>query len=77
MVFISHDIQTVRHISDEIAVMRDGKIVEFGPVAQVLGNPAQDYTRTLLAAAPSLLHAPAASVQPHPTRPQPSLSEEP
>jgi peptide/nickel transport system ATP-binding protein len=61
MVFISHDIQTVRHISDDIAVMHRGKIIEFGPGADVLGNPAQDYTRTLLAAAPSLLHAPAAS----------------
>ena len=58
MVFISHDIQTVRHVSDEIAVMRNGKVVEFGSGAQVLGNPAQDYTRALLAAAPSLLHAP-------------------
>jgi peptide/nickel transport system ATP-binding protein len=58
MVFISHDIQTVRHISDEIAVMRNGKVVEFGPSAQVLGNPSQDYTKTLLEAAPSLLHAP-------------------
>ncbi len=57
MVFISHDIQTVRHISDDIAVMHRGKIVEFGPGAQVLGSPSQDYTRTLLAAAPSLLHA--------------------
>lgn len=57
MVFISHDIQTVRHISDDIAVMNRGKIVEFGPGAQVLGSPSQDYTRTLLAAAPSLLHA--------------------
>lgn len=57
MVFISHDIQTVRHVSDEIAVMRNGKIVEFGPGAQVLANPSQDYTRTLLEAAPSLLHA--------------------
>ncbi|MDO5528949.1 MAG: ATP-binding cassette domain-containing protein, partial [Paracoccus sp. (in: a-proteobacteria)] len=57
MVFISHDIQTVRHVSDEIAVMRGGKIVEFGPGAQVFGAPREDYTRTLLAAAPSLLHA--------------------
>jgi len=57
MVFISHDIQTVRHIADEIAVMRNGKVVEYGPGAQVLGNPSQDYTRTLLEAAPSLLHA--------------------
>lgn len=58
MVFISHDIQTVRHVSDDIAVMRQGRIVEFGPSAQVLDRPSQDYTRTLLEAAPSLLHAP-------------------
>lgn len=61
MVFISHDIQTVRHVSDEVAVMHNGRIVEFGPGAQVLGNPSQDYTRTLLAAAPSLLKVPGAS----------------
>lgn len=64
MVFISHDIQTVRHISDDIAVMRNGKIVEFGPGAQVLGNPSQDYTRSLLEAAPSLLRVPTASTSP-------------
>jgi peptide/nickel transport system ATP-binding protein len=63
MVFISHDIQTVRHISDDIAVMHRGKVIEFGPGAQVLGSPSQDYTRTLLAAAPSLLRA--NEVQPH------------
>lgn len=57
MVFISHDIQTVRHISDDIAVMHRGKVIEFGPGAQVLDSPSQDYTRTLLAAAPTLLHA--------------------
>ncbi|WP_341862320.1 ABC transporter ATP-binding protein [Gymnodinialimonas sp. 57CJ19] len=56
MVFISHDIQTVRHIADDIAVMRGGKIVEYGTGAEVLNNPSQDYTRTLLGAAPSLLH---------------------
>jgi peptide/nickel transport system ATP-binding protein len=57
MVFISHDIQTVRHISDEIAVMHGGKVIEFGPRGQVLDSPSQDYTRNLLAAAPSLLRA--------------------
>jgi peptide/nickel transport system ATP-binding protein len=57
MVFISHDIQTVRYIADDIAVMRHGKVVEFGPGNQVLSSPAQDYTRTLLEAAPSLLQA--------------------
>lgn len=64
MVFISHDIQTVRHISDEIAVMRNGKIVEFGPSNQVLDTPSQAYTKTLLEAAPSLLHAPLSAPTP-------------
>ncbi|AWB81229.1 ABC transporter ATP-binding protein [Corynebacterium yudongzhengii] len=56
MVFISHDIQTVRYVSDRIAVMYHGRLVEHGPAKQVLDNPSQDYTRTLLGAAPSLLH---------------------
>ncbi|MDO4791338.1 MAG: ATP-binding cassette domain-containing protein [Buchananella hordeovulneris] len=56
MVFISHDIQTVRYISDRIAVMNSGLIVEEGTAEQVLENPENDYTRTLLGAAPSLLH---------------------
>ncbi len=55
MVFISHDIQTVRHISDEIVVMRGGRVVERGPAVRVFSDPEDDYTRTLLAAAPTLL----------------------
>ena len=55
MVFISHDIQTVRYLSDEIVVMNRGQIVEHGTAAQVFDNPSNDYTRTLLGAAPSLL----------------------
>lgn len=55
MVFISHDIQTVRYLSDEIAVMNKGKVVEFGDSAQIFDNPSDEYTRTLLGAAPSLL----------------------
>ncbi|MFB9955683.1 ABC transporter ATP-binding protein [Cellulomonas denverensis] len=55
MVFISHDIQTVRHISDEIVVMRGGRVVESGPAADVFASPRDAYTRTLLAAAPTLL----------------------
>jgi len=55
MVFISHDIQTVRYLSDEIAVMNRGRVVEFGDAARVFDDPADDYTRTLLGAAPSLL----------------------
>ncbi len=56
MVFISHDIQTVRYISDRIIVMNKGKAVERGTAAEVFNNPKDDYTRLLLGAAPSLLH---------------------
>lgn len=56
MVFISHDIQTVRYISDRIIVMNGGKAVEEGTAEQVFNNPKDDYTRLLLGAAPSLLH---------------------
>ena len=56
MVFISHDIQTVRYVSDRIAVMNGGKVVEEGPAAQLLADPKDPYTRKLLGAAPSLLH---------------------
>lgn len=55
MVFISHDIQTVRYLSDEIAVMNKGRIVEFGDAAHVFESPSDPYTRSLLGAAPSLL----------------------
>lgn len=56
MVFISHDIQTVRYISDRIAVMNKGKVVEEGPAKELLANPKDPYTKKLLGAAPSLLH---------------------
>lgn len=56
MVFISHDIQTVRYISDEIVVMNKGTAVETGSAKDVFENPQDDYTRLLLGAAPSLLH---------------------
>ena len=56
MVFISHDIQTVRYISDRIVVMNKGKMVETGPAKEVMANPQDDYTKLLLGAAPSLLH---------------------
>src|SRR5699024_6546026 len=56
MVFISHDIQTVRYISDRLAVMNAGKVVEEGLADDLLTNPRDEYTRTMLGAAPSLLH---------------------
>ncbi len=53
MLFISHDLAVVGEIADRIAVMRDGHIVETGPVAQVLRAPAHEYTRLLLASRPA------------------------
>ena len=64
LVFISHDISTVRYVADRICVMNAGRIVEQGSAAQVFDNPTNDYTRTLLGAAPSLLAAPATTQTP-------------
>ncbi len=50
--FVAHDIGVVRHISDRIAVMHDGKIVEEGTADQVCEQPRDDYTKKLLAAVP-------------------------
>jgi peptide/nickel transport system ATP-binding protein len=52
--FISHDMSVVRHVSDTIAVMQKGRIVETGPAADVFDNPRADYTRTLLNAVPKI-----------------------
>jgi peptide/nickel transport system ATP-binding protein len=53
-VFISHDLATVRHVSDWIAVMYVGEIVEYGPAEEVFAHPAHPYTRALLDAVPLL-----------------------
>lgn len=55
LVFISHDMNTIRYVSDRIAVMYFGEIVETGPSDEVFRAPRHDYTKTLLSATPSLL----------------------
>jgi peptide/nickel transport system ATP-binding protein len=58
MVFITHDMSVVRNISHRLAVMHAGKVVETGETEQVLADPQDDYTRTLLSAVPGRnLHA--------------------
>jgi oligopeptide/dipeptide ABC transporter ATP-binding protein len=50
LIFVSHDIAVIGQVCDEIAVMYTGRIVETGPVAEVLAAPAHPYTRALVAA---------------------------
>ena len=51
-IFISHDLSVVKFMSDTMAVMKDGKIVEMGPAEAIYENPAEDYTRRLIDAVP-------------------------
>jgi len=57
MVFISHDVSVVSHVSERIAVMYLGRIVELGPAQIVIDKPAHPYTRALIAAVPQIGHS--------------------
>lgn len=50
--FVSHDLALVRQFADSVTVLRGGRVVEQGPVAQVLSDPQHEYSRTLVAAVP-------------------------
>ncbi|WP_320774505.1 ABC transporter ATP-binding protein [Streptomyces sp. CRN 30] len=54
LVFIAHDLAVVRQVSDRLAVMRGGRVVEYGPADEVYESPGDPYTRRLLAAVPAL-----------------------
>src|SRR3954447_628367 len=52
MLFVTHNLPVVRSIASRVAVMADGRIVEFGPVEKILTEPEQEYTKRLLADTP-------------------------
>jgi peptide/nickel transport system ATP-binding protein len=54
MIFVTHHLPLVRSIAQEVAVMSEGRIVEYGTVDEVLANPQADYTRGLLADTPTI-----------------------
>ena len=52
MLFITHDLRVAAQVCDQVAVMREGRVVEYGPASEVLGRPRHAYTQALVAAAP-------------------------
>jgi peptide/nickel transport system ATP-binding protein len=52
VLLISHDLAVVSRVADDVVVMHNGRVVEHGPVTQVIGDPQCDYTRRLVAAVP-------------------------
>lgn len=54
VLFISHNLAVVRAVCDRIAVMKSGQLVEVGETLEVMENPKDEYTRSLIAAVPSL-----------------------
>ncbi|MGS4985787.1 peptide/nickel transport system ATP-binding protein [Pseudosulfitobacter pseudonitzschiae] len=59
VLFITHDMGVVAEIADTVSVMQKGRIVERAPIRELLTNPKEEYTRTLLAAVPNLAPRPA------------------
>jgi peptide/nickel transport system ATP-binding protein len=55
IILVSHDLGVIAQMCDRVVVMKDGKVVETGSVAQVIGRPQADYTRRLIASQPALM----------------------
>ncbi len=78
-VFISHDLNVVRYMSDRVMVMYLGEVAEIGPVDAIYASPSHPYTRALLSAMPSMdpdrrtREAPLAGDPPNPINPPPRL----
>ncbi|HEU4825704.1 MAG TPA: ABC transporter ATP-binding protein [Dongiaceae bacterium] len=55
IILVSHDLGVIAQMCDRVVVMKDGAVMETGPVGQILSAPRHDYTRRLIASQPSLL----------------------
>lgn len=53
IIFITHDLSVVRHIADDIAVMHEGQIIEYGSAIQICDEPQESYTQQLIASTPT------------------------
>ena len=56
-IYITHDLSTARYVGDNMAVMKEGKIVEQGPIDEVLNRPSHPYTKQLINAIPDIDNA--------------------
>jgi len=73
--FISHDLNVVRHVTDHVAVLYLGQVVERGPTGQVFSSPAHPYTKSLIDAVPK--PDPKSRRRPGPLLPEPELYRRP
>ena len=62
LLFVSHDLGVVKHLCSEVIVMKEGRIIESGTTEDIYANPREDYTRSLIAATPSLAGALASTI---------------
>ena len=55
MIIVSHNIGVINAMADNLIVMKDGKIIEYGKKDEVINNPKEEYTKKLMAAVPRLV----------------------